>query len=256
MIRKSAVLFFAWLFAASAVVMGQTSQDPRIGTSPETTSDGHVYFKVENLSALPITAMVAVGTRTPLSGTGTQGTSVRYFDSVINSHIRSYNALMPHQTYTFSFFGPRPAQVRKEVTLKAAIFADGTTYGDTDWISKLIDARRAMLADLEEGISMLQTARSSGETGEELIKNAESVKAARYQSKLTREEKMAAGQVYGNIAWSLKSDSQMPSDAHPLTASQRIDELTSRFQQQQLQLINSKPTLVATPATSASATNR
>jgi hypothetical protein len=117
---------------------------------------------------------VAVGTRTPLAQNGHVGTSVRYFDSVVN--VDRDKQLTSYQTYTFNFFGPKPADVKKEVALKAALFADGSNFGDSEWVARLIAGRNAFLHDIEDAVKILQSARTSGESREQLIQAAENAR--------------------------------------------------------------------------------
>ncbi|PYU47722.1 MAG: hypothetical protein DMG54_00285 [Acidobacteria bacterium] len=112
-----------------------------IGTNIEMLSDGHVRLNVINTTNLPISALAAVGTRTLLAKPATDR-SVRFFDSVLNPF--GPKELAPGKNYTFNFFGPNPPpdQLKRDVQLKAAIFADGSTWGDPEWVSTLL-LRRA-----------------------------------------------------------------------------------------------------------------
>lgn len=236
----------ALLFAGTCSVAASGADDPRLNVTTETTSDGHVLFKVENLSVQPITAMVLLVTHTFPANPGRSGQSLRYFDSLISSDTE--RDLTQYQTHTFTLpkiSGPHAAGVRSEPALKAAIFADGSSYGDPEWVNRLILGRKAASRDLEDAIKMLQSAKASGASGEALAKGVADAKSAKVKEAQVPEERMAAGQVYDTITWSLKSDTTRGPSAGALSVAARIDELVSRFRRQQQQLSNSKPSVAA-----------
>lgn len=243
---KSLLLSMALLFGGTCSVAARGADDPRLNVTTETTPDGHVLFKVENLSVQPITAMVLVVTHTYPDNPGHPGQSLRYFDSLISSDTE--RDVMQYQTHTFTLpriSGPHAAGVRSEPALKAAIFADGSSYGDPQWVNRLVLGRKAASQDLEDAIKMLQSAKASGASGESLAKEVADAKSAKVKEAQVPEERMAAGQVYDTIAWSLKSDATRAPSAGALSVAARIDELISRFTRQQQRLSNSKPSVVA-----------
>lgn len=210
----------------------QQSQNSPVRTSSELLENGQLLLKVENRSRLPITALAAVGTRTPDTAGGHPGTSVRYFDSVLNTDM--FKQLDPYQTYTFRFFGAKPAGVKKEATLKAALFSDGTSYGDTEWVNRLIAMRKSVLANLQDAIQMLKSAQSSGQTKEQLLEDSEARRRVKVAAAQSTEEKLASD-IYHEVSWNFRADNA--------PFSQQIDRLVSRYYTREQILLHSKPPL-------------
>jgi len=171
------------------------SAHSKITTTSEVLPDGHVRFQIENRSRVPITALAVVGIRTPIKP-GRHETSVRYFDSVLDPLFEK--DLMPGQTYSFTLFGPNPPPdtMRREVTLKAALFADGTIWGDAEWTQRLLLRRSSAEGYINNGLQLLTAARTSGSTREAAIKEAEDALKVNYDSASTVEEKQMVQQVY------------------------------------------------------------
>src|SRR5437879_13617837 len=140
-----------------------------IGTNIEMLSDGHVRLNVINTTNLPISALAAVGTRTLLAKPATDR-SVRFFDSVLNPF--GPRELGPGKTYTFNFFGPNPPpdQLKRDVQLRAAIFADGSTWGDQEWITTLLLRRSSAHLYNAKILKTIEQTTSAGLQLQQLIK--------------------------------------------------------------------------------------
>jgi len=156
---------------------------PEITSNVETLPDGHVRLTAVNSSPLPITALAAVGTRTLIAKPVTVR-SIRFFDSVLNPF--GPREIMPNGRYSFSFSGTNPPadKIKQDIQLKAAIFADGSTWGEPEWISTLVLRRSAALKYNSEALQVIEAASSNGSTREELIGQL---------TQLQTEEKKAAG---------------------------------------------------------------
>ena len=116
-------------FAASLLMLVSGAyagaQQQPVDAVPNELPDGKVEVSVRNLSSQPMTGFILVAEHAPLINNVRPHTTVRYVDSVFNWNDRP---LMGKDTQTFTFGGPGPGGVRAwhvEVTLKAAIFADG-----------------------------------------------------------------------------------------------------------------------------------
>ena len=171
------------------------STHSKITATPEFLPDGHVRLHIENRSRKAITALAAVGTRTPIRP-GRHETSVRYFDSVLDPLLEK--DLLPGQTYAFTFFGPNPPPetMRRKVTLKAALFGDGSVWGEPEWVQRLLLRRTTAETHINNGLQILATARASGITREAIVRQAEEMSKSSYDSASTVEEKQMVQQVY------------------------------------------------------------
>lgn len=135
--------------------LGEKAQGP--SSTIETQSNGSIRLNITNTATVPITALAAVGTRTFVAN-GRTGRSVRLFDSVLNPFSRK--EILPGQTYSFSFFGPNPPenQLKRDVEFKAAIFADGSTWGDPEWVNTLLLRRSSAYRYNAEALQLLEHA--------------------------------------------------------------------------------------------------
>src|SRR5579859_1699925 len=68
------------------------------------------------------------------------------------------------------FFGPNPPpdKLRREVQLKAAIFADGTTWGEPEWVTTLLLRRSSAYQYNTKVLKTIEQASSAGISHEEL----------------------------------------------------------------------------------------
>lgn len=140
---------------------------PEITTNVDMLDGGHVRLTVLNTTNLPITALAAVGTRT-LLGKPITDRSVRFFDSVLDPF--GPRELAPGKGYAFNFFGPNPPpdQLRRDVQLKAAILADGSTWGDREWVETLLLRRSSAFHYNSRVLKMIEEASSAGIPRQEL----------------------------------------------------------------------------------------
>lgn len=139
------IAFIAFSLAFSGLATAQSVQRTQeinqvVMAEQILTPDGHVYLTVKNNSSVAITAMAVTATKTAMDGTSRPGQSVRYFDSVVNPFGPFARGISPGESYRFSLAGP--LEKRKiESSLRAVIFADGSTMGEADWIQRLIHSR-------------------------------------------------------------------------------------------------------------------
>lgn len=153
------------------------AQKAPLTTGMTTLPGGRVQLAITNSSAVPVTAF-AIYIEWALPG-GPKGHSVRIVDSVIN-HPRD-REIMPGDTQRF-VFGPATrmgssAVSPPRVTFEAAIFANGSTFGDPGWVRRIIQDRKAVYANEGRAIRELLSARSSGETRQELVSQFHGLKS-------------------------------------------------------------------------------
>jgi hypothetical protein len=142
--------YFMILFGLALPVAGHASNSHQIDWSTEDLPDGHIRVRVLNNSDVPMTAIALEGERS-VTGSKIIVHSVRIFDYAVNAPDQP---LEPGQTYTFSMFGPNPPRERlrlRSVKVMAALFQDGGTWGDQDWIATLT-SRRAGVYKFENAV--------------------------------------------------------------------------------------------------------
>lgn len=238
-VKKIPILILTVTFVAAAVGAQQGREQSAPATSIQELANGRVHFDVTNSADVPITALVAIGTRT-LIANGATDRSIRFFDSVIMQRVPKQIA--PGATYTFNFFGPRPTpdKIKRDVQLKAAIFADGSNWGDSKWIETLLLRRSTLLRystkilDLIEGANLAEISRDN------LVQELEQTSNRDFAAAGTTAEKQMVERAYQDAIISLQNDDRENQDAPLSTISARArSKLSSRL----ARLKSSKPAL-------------
>lgn len=203
-----AKLHFSFLLCAAlaAVSMGaparagdaQTTQpDPRFRVTTGTDVRGQTVLTVQNASSLSITGLLAFGSEGRV-------TSLRVFDSVMNQPFE--RAIAPGQSHALVVFGPRrPGQPAPQVALEAVIFSDGSAWGDTTYIQKLLRLRGLAYEYAEQALALVQEGRKQGLSCEQLASEAEQVAKEKVQAAHGLDERIIAQHAYDVISLPLRS---------------------------------------------------
>jgi hypothetical protein len=137
-------------------------QSPPVVATVATQPDGRLALSVQNLKGSPLTAYFfkELG-----AGFGFMG----YMDAggLTNGALPSPFPIPPNQQATTILANA----TNREVTFLAALWADGTTYGDPDWVGRLRERRVLAQQHNDNAIAVLQKALDSGEDAQTLIKN-------------------------------------------------------------------------------------
>jgi hypothetical protein len=167
------------------------ARGPAVNPNVQAMADGHVHLGVLNSSGAPISALAAIGTRT-LQSDGRTVKSVRFFDSVLSPF--SSKQIMPGESYTFIFFGPNPppSQIKRDVELKAAIFTDGSTWGDREWVKILQLRRSSALRYNNRALKAIEDSTLAGTTLEDLSQGLTQLQADEMKAASTTAEKQMA----------------------------------------------------------------
>ena len=240
--RKPVLVVTLVLMAATVVLMrgrvaaGQEGQ--RISPNIETRPDGHVRLNVLNSSGSPITAIAAVGIRTLVAKPITVR-SVRFFDSILNPY--GPKEIMPDETYAFTFFGPNPPpdQITWDVQIKAAIFADGSTWGDPNWITILLLRRSSALKYDGEAMRAMEAASLGGSTRKDLVQQLTQRRSVEIKAAGTTAEKQMADATFSNALLALQDSRRIDGGDIPLSES--IAHARSRLLADTIRLQASKP---------------
>jgi hypothetical protein len=179
---QSRVVEYATFVATFSLFLGTTAraraQDPPISGYTVTLRDGKRKFLITNHSLSPVTAYI-------ITGEHVRGQQITYKDSVINAPVlpplkpgesRMVNdlpdlrPLMPGETRTETIGGVMRGGVMtwNEEQLRAALFKDGTTFGDDGWVQLIVAIRRGYYNNLVIAIGMLEEAQQAGATGDDL----------------------------------------------------------------------------------------
>jgi hypothetical protein len=232
------MLLYATVVVLACASLGfvQSQDDTRVNGQQVKLPDGHVQFTVTNKANQPITAIAVVAIKTPLAG-GNSGRSVRIFDSVVNPFGPYGRAIMPGGSHTFSLAGPLEKR-QIDATLKAVIFADGSSVGDTTWVQRLVHARQLALNYVEDALQFIRSGRTAGTQPSALAEEAQQRSATVLHSSASIDEKQVSEMVYGEVALHLQGgpDGSAPTD-------QRFDSAISQLLTRRSALLNSKPSL-------------
>jgi hypothetical protein len=122
-------------------------------------------ISITNNSGAPITAWLATAEwESPAAPGKTSGVSVHAGDSVIFADDRLYNAeILPHDTHRVQMGNPA------HVDFKAAVFQDGSVFGATECVDRIVQNRRRVYQDVAESLKTLRAARQAGETREQIF---------------------------------------------------------------------------------------
>ena len=139
------------------------AQSPPVIATTATQPDGKVILTIRNHGASPLTAYFfkrfGWGVL-PDGGKGVRVTEIGYKDAALESATRP---IPPNGQINSTF-------LNGEVQFLAALWADGTSYGDPQWVSRLRDRRGLAQQHLDNAIAILQHALDSGTDTPTLVK--------------------------------------------------------------------------------------
>ncbi len=164
------VAFLAFAVVVAAPAFAQTEpSDPRFSVKIESRPSGGFQYSITNLSDIPITA-IAVAVAQTSDHSRTSG--VLTFDSVLQSG-GSHGAILPQKTYSFPIGSAasttKPAPPSVEVQLRAIVFADGSSYGDPEWVDAVTQSRQFAWDDANAVLGYVQTAKAGTVPMDQLI---------------------------------------------------------------------------------------
>lgn len=143
-------------------------QSPPVVANAATQPDGRVILTIRNLAPSPLTAYFYKRVGWNVFGDGRKGEEVLqigYKDAAVGL---ADSPIPPNQQTTQSF-------QNGEVTFLAALWADGTSYGNPQFISRLREHRAAAQLHNDNAIAILRKAFESGEDTPALIKQLQTI---------------------------------------------------------------------------------
>jgi hypothetical protein len=165
-----------------------------------------------------MTAAAVLGTR--LLGETDQGDrSVRFFDSVLAGHAR--RAVAFGKEVDFTLFGPHPSpqEASRRVEVKAALFDDGESWGDPQWVAVLLKRRAYARTQALYALSEIASARDSGETRDQILQRLQDDRARAIQAGRDINEKQMAGGVFANVLLFISRGARPDGSAIPISES-------------------------------------
>src|SRR5580704_2737031 len=210
------------LVAAAAVLHGQ----PVFVTIKDSGNNGKMTATVQNTSSRTLTAFALTLDRTPTVGSPNH--IVFYYDSVTN---RSYPPLPPGASKTQAL-GGGSSPATSQMTFRAALFDDGSTFGDPSWSTRLVTNRQALEKHLTLAILKLQS--YSQDTPLEAV--VADFDGMQQQAKALpdKDESIIAQNVYSSVPRTLNLP--QVGDSVPLSAQININSLLKKFLQQKQEI--------------------
>jgi hypothetical protein len=244
---KRALVFFALLFAAAAVVPQDAPQDPRFTTKIETAPDGRKMLSVTNRSQVPITAFTIQGESK--SSKGSPSWSGMYLDSASGLPGALASAILPQETRAIMVQGPPRGTDNAVVTysLRAVLFEDGTSYGDEESVARILRAREFMWRNVSAVVSTLEAAKTKPVTKDELVQELEENQKTEKADLVKFRVSSGGGgvQAFASSALSnAKASIDVPGDA--LVSAAEINQFADSYLNIRQRLINSKPQIPGT----------
>lgn len=236
---STAILLAAGVTINLAPARPKTPDAGPFAISIETLSDGYVRLSVVNKSRQSVTALAAVGSRTVIESQATDR-SVRFFDSALNPS--KPMDLQSDGSYSFLFFGPNPApeSLKRDVQLKAALFADGSSWGDPDWVKVLTLRRSSAYLYQNKALRALDEGYSDGLTREAFAEKLMRLRNDEYASAKTAAEKQMADLTFAEV---LSRIGEASRNGHPVPISESVVQVRNRLLLRIDRLARSVPTI-------------
>lgn len=156
-------------------------------------------------------------------------------------HNNFQDAIEPLETRRFRF-GTKGSEIQNQIELKAAVFSDGTTWGDREWVQRILKSRRYFYDDLGLAIEKIKAALDAGSPVEPLRQEFDQLHNSVHPGPNFEhyEEARAAGNVFGTVAVHL---SQIPTSAQD--QKQSLALLLPMLMTWQGRIAGAKPSILA-----------
>jgi hypothetical protein len=165
---KRVVVFVTLLIAAGIVSPRDAPQDPQVGIQLVTAADGSMKVSVTNRSELSVTALTISAERTDANGKPRPYSRI-YFDSVTNAN--AYPEIRSQETRELKLGQAGPSANGENYTAKieAAVFEDGSTFGDDAAVDVILHAREFAWRNLMAVLKTVDTAKAKTVSKDELL---------------------------------------------------------------------------------------
>jgi hypothetical protein len=255
---KIALALIGLLFAVTAPALEDRAHDPRfaVKVAPLQTQGVGSLITVTNNSQIPIVA-VLIACDTPESSSGASR-YVHYFrDSVLESDdIIEYRGMLEigyQESASFEVHEPDYDSIscKQETAVKAIMFADGSSFGESEWIGKILHVRQFTLQNVDDLLDLLQRAKSSGLTKAQLQRQIAVLRSHDYDlihsadGQASHDPGMSAPMIYGN-AYLKSGVGYKQSDDEPISEA-FLEGIEEPYLDLRQRLIYSEPRLQGIP---------
>jgi hypothetical protein len=154
---------------------------------------------VHNTSPVAITAVLVEGKRLLIDAKHPLR-SVRSFDSALEPYRN--RSLESGKTYDFILFGPKPDPLRlreRSAAVKAALFADGGTWGEQRWIDTLLSVRKTAYKSESQALQIMIDAKTDAPAGGAVLQKLEEAQKADKEEAESVYDRIVIGQIFKEV---------------------------------------------------------
>ncbi len=218
-----------------------SSQDPRFDLKTESSPDGILQLTLTDRSEQPITAAVVLFEQTAASGPALRP-SDSSFDSVLQG---GDSAIQPGDARIFRVHIPATsrAAISRTLSVKAILFADGSSYGDGSWVGRMVQNRKIAWAQVNDALEMINSAKSAGASVEKLAAALDEKDVAFLRTSGGTQLPRLLFLAYGSASAALKP--RAPNAGDSTSPDARWQMATRILADTRERLINSKPAVAA-----------
>ena len=232
---RSAALLFTLALSCNA----------QISTTLNRLPDGMDEVKIRNGSTTSIVAFVVIVKVLPRNGNSINAPFVAYSDTLIEPTVKPLEAneerIVVRRGVPRGRKDPVVARLFGEPITAAGIFADGTTFGDSALVNRLLLRRSNMLLAIETTLDVLVDAGNRNIARDQLIKHFG--KMSDYLNRwYVPPEQQIARSVYQSIVGKLMN-LPAPEVGSPFPPSAFVAEETTALNRQRVALLESQPSL-------------
>jgi len=147
------------------------AQSVPVEVSMTPDAKGFVVLKVHNLASSPLTGYVytTIFDAPSSDGTSRRITGVGFQDAATQPRVKP---IPPGGSDEYTVRNPKP-----HVTFQAAVFADGTSFGDAAWVHRILHRRAFAAKNIEAATSIVQRAVLDGSSENEVIQELRAAEA-------------------------------------------------------------------------------
>jgi hypothetical protein len=225
------------------------SQDPRFTVRMEPDPKGEFYgyvFTISNQSQTPITAVLIACDVAPTES-GEARYSYRYEDNVFGMAEIPYQESTKMEVHHPKGWLEELFSCNRDSSVKAVLFADGSSFGEGEWTEKILRVRANALQTIAERMKYLQDAKNLGMTKGQLTDEVLRLSKQQDSNECLNFFPCGLGDPvsYANLWRSLPSDRNFPADGAISQA--LVDKLDEPYLDLRQRLIYSKPALPGIP---------